>query len=61
MGEIKEAVYTSYNNHDCESWYQCPYCKKPFGSWSIFHQKQEGEEAHCPHCEKPLIVPGLYI
>jgi uncharacterized Zn-finger protein len=56
MEERKRAIYQSYNPHDCEAFYKCPYCDKVFGSWSIFHQKSNREETHCPYCDKPLIV-----
>ena len=26
-----------YSQHDCESWYECPNCKKEIGAWSLFH------------------------
>lgn len=35
-----------------EVFYQCPYCKKTFGGYSIFFQKQDGKTPYCPHCEE---------
>ena len=56
MAIKKRAIYESFSSHDCEAWYRCPECKKLFGSWSIFHQKENenGTNKYCPHCKVEL-------
>lgn len=52
----RKAIYQGYNAHDCESWYKCPECNYVFGSWTIFHQKQNenGTRHYCPYCKTEL-------
>ena len=52
----KRAFFLGYSDHDCEAWYECPYCKKHFGSWSIFHNEKNvnGTRGYCPHCKEEL-------
>ena len=52
----KRAIYNGFCNHDCEAWYKCPECGKPFGSWSIYHQpkNENGTKNYCPFCKIEL-------
>ena len=54
----KKPEYVGYNSHDSETFYRCPYCHKTFGDWSLFHQKQDGLEPHCPWCKGKLDYKG---
>lgn len=51
-----KAIYTGSCSHDCESWYRCPECGKPFGDWTIFMQKENenGTKEYCPFCKTEL-------
>jgi hypothetical protein len=52
----KEAEYLGFCSHDCEAHYRCPVCNKAFGSWSIYHQKENenGTKNYCPWCKEEL-------
>lgn len=52
----ERARYIGFCDHDCEAHYECPYCKKRFGSFAVFHQKENenGTKKYCPHCKKEL-------
>ena len=55
----KRAIKNGFCSSDCEEWYKCPVCKKPFGSWTVFHQEknENGTNKYCPHCK--IELPGL--
>lgn len=53
--EAPEIKYSGYNEHDCESWYKCPYCGKSIGSWELFHAGiKKGQVFTCEKCGKKI-------
>ena len=52
----KRALYVGFSSHNCEAFFECPYCKKIFGSWRVFNQKENenGTNKYCPHCKEEL-------
>lgn len=52
----KDAIYQSYNSHDCEAWYKCPVCNNLFSSWNVFGQpkNENGTNKYCPKCKTEL-------
>jgi DNA-directed RNA polymerase subunit RPC12/RpoP len=54
--EKGNAVWQSYNSHDCETFYKCSLCNKVFGDWDVFHQikNENGTKHYCPYCKKEL-------
>ena len=36
-GDYEYMNKIGYSQHDAESWYECPKCKKEIGSWGLFH------------------------
>ena len=52
---MPRARYLGFSQHDCETHYECPLCKRKFGSWSTDFYKVNGtEHCKCPHCESEL-------
>ena len=52
---IPKIKNVGYSQHDCETWYECPYCKEQMGSWQLFHEGvKEGEAFECPKCKKKI-------
>ena len=54
--EPRKPIYQSYNSHDSETFYKCPWCNKTFGDWSLFNQTDRPDvtKPYCPWCHKPL-------
>ena len=36
-GEYERMRSIGYSQHDAESWYECPNCKKEIGAWDLYH------------------------
>lgn len=45
--------YIGFSSHDCESWYECPTCKKRYSGWTL---KNDGSEFECA-CGQKLYSP----
>lgn len=56
MEKPKKLVYVSFNSHDCETIYKCPYCNKLVSSWLLpsAYATENGEKAFCPYCNKEV-------
>ena len=52
----QRAMRVGFCSHDCEIWYECPHCKKKFGSWTVFLQEknENGTKKYCPYCKEEL-------
>lgn len=50
---LKEPIYIGYSNHDCEVWYECPYCGNCFGHWELY-LAETWNKYKCPKCRKIL-------
>jgi len=46
--------YTGYSSRDCESWYECPRCKHPYGSWEF---RDFEDVFKCKNCDQLLKKP----
>lgn len=57
-GKEHDLIFSSYSQHDCESWYYCPICGESYGSWGFFHKEMKpGDKFSCNGCKNILIVP----
>ena len=35
--DTKRMIYVGFSQHDDESWYKCPVCNQPYGSWGFIN------------------------
>ena len=55
MEYVERLKYVSFSSHDCESIYECPYCKKKYYSWNMFNRGiKEGTIFKCDECGKEI-------
>ena len=55
MRKGTELIPIGYNSHDCESFYECPFCGHEYSSWGLFHKGIKTESNfECFHCGKLL-------
>ena len=55
MEYVERLKYVSFSPHDCESIYECPYCKKKYYSWNMFNRGiKEGTIFKCDECGKEI-------
>jgi hypothetical protein len=53
----EEMKVIGYNNHDCETWYACPYCNVQYCSWQLHNAGlNPGDTFNCEKCGKKLKV-----
>ena len=56
MEKPKKLIYVSFNSHDCEVIYKCPYCNNLVSSWNLpsDYSIENGAKCFCPNCKKEV-------
>lgn len=51
----KSIIKVGFSEHDCDAYYECPYCKKAYSGWELFHRGvEEGAIFKCDDCGRLL-------